>query len=65
MNACFKYSYFPTAWKQANVIPILEPGKDPFDPKSHRVTISKFIQTMVTAIRTKVMKKVVGKLTLK
>jgi hypothetical protein len=26
MNTCFKYSYFPTAWKQANVIPILKPG---------------------------------------
>jgi hypothetical protein len=25
MNACFKYSYFPTAWNQA----------DPFDPKSY------------------------------
>jgi hypothetical protein len=36
MNACFKYSYFPTAWKQANVIPILKPGKDPSDPKSYR-----------------------------
>jgi hypothetical protein len=39
MNACFKYSYFPTAWKQANVIPILKPGnpvKDPSDPKIYR-----------------------------
>jgi hypothetical protein len=36
MNGCFKYSYFPTAWKQANVIPILKPGKDPSDPKSYR-----------------------------
>jgi hypothetical protein len=33
MNACFIYSYFPTVWKQANVIPILKPGKDPSDPK--------------------------------
>jgi hypothetical protein len=24
MNACFKYSYFLTTWKQANVIPILK-----------------------------------------
>jgi hypothetical protein len=22
MNLCFEYSYFPTAWKQAKVIPI-------------------------------------------
>jgi hypothetical protein len=36
VNACFKYSHFPTAWKQANVIPILKPGKDPSDPKSSR-----------------------------
>jgi hypothetical protein len=36
MNACFKYSYFPTAWKQANVIPILKPGKDPSDLKNYR-----------------------------
>jgi hypothetical protein len=26
---------FPTAWKQANVIPILKPGKDPSDRKSY------------------------------
>jgi hypothetical protein len=31
-----KYSYFPTAWKLANVIPILKPSKDPSDPKSYR-----------------------------
>jgi hypothetical protein len=36
VNACFKYSYFPTAWKQANVIPILKPGKEPSDPKIYR-----------------------------
>jgi hypothetical protein len=36
MNACFKYSYFPTTWKQANDIPILKPAKDASDPKSYR-----------------------------
>jgi hypothetical protein len=35
-DSCFKYSYFPTAWKQTNVFPILKPGKDPSDPKSYR-----------------------------
>jgi hypothetical protein len=28
--------YYPTAWKQANVIPILKPSKDPSDPKGYR-----------------------------
>jgi hypothetical protein len=36
MNAFFKYSYFRTAWKQANVIPILNPGKDPSETKSYK-----------------------------
>jgi hypothetical protein len=36
MNACFKYSYFPTVWKQACVIPTLKPGRDSSDPKSYR-----------------------------
>jgi hypothetical protein len=35
MNASFKYSYFLFAWKQANIIPILKPGRDPSDPKSY------------------------------
>jgi hypothetical protein len=32
----FKNSFFPIAWKQANVFPILKPGKDPYNPKSYR-----------------------------
>jgi hypothetical protein len=43
MNGCFKYSYFPTAWKQENVIPNLKPGKDPSDPKSYRPISRKVI----------------------
>jgi hypothetical protein len=35
-NACLKFSYFPIAWKRANVIPILKPSKDPTASKSYR-----------------------------
>jgi endonuclease/exonuclease/phosphatase (EEP) superfamily protein YafD len=36
INACLNLSYFPTAWKKANIIPILKPGKDPHNPASYR-----------------------------
>jgi hypothetical protein len=36
MNYSFKYSYFPTAWKQPNVISIIKPGRDPSDPNSYK-----------------------------
>jgi hypothetical protein len=37
MNACFTYSYFPTAWKQVYFIAILKPGiRTYFDPKPYR-----------------------------
>lgn len=35
-NACIKFSYFPTAWKHANVIAIPKPNKNQTDPKSYR-----------------------------
>ena len=35
-NKFFKESFFPDEWKQAIIIPILKPGKDPSDPKSYR-----------------------------
>lgn len=35
-NACMKCSYFPTVWKNAKVIAIQKPGKDPFNPSSYR-----------------------------
>jgi hypothetical protein len=47
MNACFKYSYFPIAWKQANVIPSLKPGKDPSDPKSYSLIQSRTLEKLL------------------
>jgi Reverse transcriptase (RNA-dependent DNA polymerase)/Endonuclease-reverse transcriptase len=51
-NGCLKYSYFPTCWKIANVIPILKPGKDPTDPKSYRPislldTLGKILERLI------------------
>lgn len=36
LNACLKMSYFPSNWKNAMVIPLLKPGKNPKDPNSYR-----------------------------
>lgn len=35
-NACMRFSYFPVAWKNAKVIAIQKPGKDPFNSSSYR-----------------------------
>lgn len=35
-NACFKLCYFPSAWKEAVILPIPKPGKDPTIPSSYR-----------------------------
>jgi hypothetical protein len=35
-NAVLRMQYFPPAWKDARVISILKPGKDPILPSSHR-----------------------------
>lgn len=35
-NACFKFIYFPQAWKAAIIIAIHKPGKDPTLPTSYR-----------------------------
>jgi hypothetical protein len=45
---------FPTGWKEATVIPILKPGKDPNKPKSYR-SIS------LTSCMCKVMEKIVNR----
>jgi hypothetical protein len=34
--ACHKHSYFPAAWRSADVVPILKPQKDPRNPSSYR-----------------------------
>lgn len=36
INACIKFSYWPTAFKTAKVIPILKSGKPPSDAHSYR-----------------------------
>ncbi|KAK2577940.1 hypothetical protein KPH14_012919, partial [Odynerus spinipes] len=36
INACIKYSHFPTAWKTGNIVPILKSGKDKTQPSSYR-----------------------------
>ncbi|XP_058449145.1 uncharacterized protein LOC131429116 [Malaya genurostris] len=35
-NQCLRFSYFPSLWKSAKVIPIMNPGKDPSSSKSYR-----------------------------
>jgi hypothetical protein len=35
-NAVLRMQYFPSAWKQARVVSILKPGKDPTLPPSYR-----------------------------
>jgi hypothetical protein len=35
-NAVLRRQYFPPVWKQAHVLPILKPGKDPTQPSSYR-----------------------------
>ena len=35
-NTCLIYSYFPKAWKQANVCAVLKPGKPPNNTTSYR-----------------------------
>lgn len=36
LNASFRLSYFPNAWKTAKIIPICKPGKPPDEPGSRR-----------------------------
>jgi hypothetical protein len=36
INAAFKLKQFPTPWKQAKIIPIRKPNKDPKQPTSYR-----------------------------
>lgn len=36
INACLKFSYFPSSWKCATVIPIPKPNKDITDPGNYR-----------------------------
>ena len=35
-NQLWMQAYFPRAWKEAHVIPLLKPGKDPSAPSSYR-----------------------------
>ena len=35
LNACLALSYFPAAWKKANVIPVRKPGKPGHDVSSY------------------------------
>ena len=35
-NACFKYSYYASCWKKANVLPIHKVGKDELFSQSYR-----------------------------
>lgn len=35
-NNAINHSYFPSAWKNAKVLPILKEGKCPTDPSSYR-----------------------------
>lgn len=36
INACWRMSYFPRAWKKAVIVSIPKPGKDVHDPASYR-----------------------------
>jgi hypothetical protein len=36
-NAVLRWQYFPSAWKDARVVSILKPGKDPTLPSSYRL----------------------------
>ena len=36
INACIRLCFFPTPWKQANIIPLPKPGKRKSDPAAHR-----------------------------
>lgn len=52
LNACLKLSYFPTAWKNATVIPIPKPGKhlnqiSSYRPISLLNTISKILEKVI------------------
>jgi hypothetical protein len=51
-NAIFRTQYFPPVWKQARVISILKPGKDPALPSSYRPislldTVGKVFETIL------------------
>lgn len=35
-NACLKYSHFPTQWKEATIITLPKPGKDPTKTSNYR-----------------------------
>ena len=35
-NKCFDLAYFPSSWKNAKVIPILKPDKNPAEASSYR-----------------------------
>lgn len=52
-NLIWEKGKIPSAWKQAVIVPILKPGKDPSDPASYRPIaltsqLGKTIERMVT-----------------
>jgi hypothetical protein len=36
INHCIRLSHFPTSWKEAKVVALLKPGKDPKFPQNLR-----------------------------
>jgi hypothetical protein len=53
-NCCLRLSHFPAAWKEATVILIPKPGKDPLFPENHRPisllpVLSKMFERIVLA----------------
>ena len=53
-NMIWHFSVCPTSWKEAVLIPVLKPGKDPSDPKSYRPialtsTMCKLMERMVNS----------------
>lgn len=54
VNSCLKLSYFPKVWKEATVVPIVKPGKDPkladsYRPVSLISSLSKIFERVILA----------------